>query len=74
MTSTDYLRGYTAPRAVLVGALFVLAVACRMPAVLLAVAVHVLDRCAERLLAAVSQIPPAPVPVVTSPTARRCAR
>ncbi|MDR7301829.1 hypothetical protein [Haloactinomyces albus] len=66
MTSADYLRGYTAPRALLVGLLFLLAVACRVPAVALAVACHVLDRCADRLLTVTTRIPTAPVSVVTS--------
>ncbi len=60
MNSTDYLRGYTAPRALLVGTLFITAVLCRIPAVVLAVGVHVLDRCADRLMAWISQLPPAP--------------
>lgn len=69
MNSTDYLRGYTAPRALLVGVLFALAVAFRIPAVVIAVAVHVLDRCADRLLAWISTLPR--TPARTAPNARR---
>lgn len=65
MTSIDYLRAYTAPRAMAVGVLFLLAVACRLPAVALAIAVQVCDRCAERLLAFGDRIPPAPVRTVS---------
>ncbi|GAA2778238.1 hypothetical protein [Saccharopolyspora taberi] len=65
MNSTDYLRDYTAPRAVLVGVLFLTAVLFRMPAVVLAMVVHVLDRGADRLLAVAGQVPPAPVRTVT---------
>jgi hypothetical protein len=61
VNSTDYLRGYTAPRAFLVGVLFALAVAFRIPAVVIAVAVHVLDRCADRLLEWISTLPRTPV-------------
>lgn len=70
MSSTDYLRGYTAPRALLVGALFVLAVTCRVPAVVVAVAVQVLDRCADRLMSVADRVPPAPIPTVTRRAAR----
>lgn len=68
MNSTDYLRGYTAPRAVVVGVLFVLAVFCRVPAVVLAIAVHVCDRTAEGLLGVIARIPPAPIRTVIHPT------
>ncbi|GAA4890943.1 hypothetical protein [Saccharopolyspora cebuensis] len=72
MNSTlDYLRGFTAPRAVLVGALFTVAVLARIPAVVLALGVHVLDRAAERLLGWIACIPPVPVRTVTGPTGRR---
>ncbi|PRW62130.1 hypothetical protein [Actinopolyspora mortivallis] len=64
MTSTDYLRGYTAPRALLVGTLFLLAVACRLPAVVLAIAVHVLDRLSDQLLTATAAIPAVPTRVM----------
>ncbi|GAA4613037.1 hypothetical protein [Saccharopolyspora hordei] len=74
MNSTDYVRDYTAPRALLVGAMFVLAVALRMPAVLLAIAVHVLDRCSDRLMTWIDRIPPAPTRVVAAATARRYQR
>lgn len=66
MNSTDYLRGYTAPRALLIGVLFLAAVLFRVPAVALAMGVHVLDRVADRLLSWIAVIPPAPVRVVTT--------
>jgi hypothetical protein len=69
VNSTDYLRSYTAPRALLIGVLFMVATSFRVPAVALALAVHVLDRCADRLLGWIAQVPPAPIRVVT--TARR---
>ncbi|MER5389900.1 hypothetical protein [Saccharopolyspora sp. NPDC002686] len=75
MNTTDYLRDYTAPRAVLVGVMFVAAVLLRMPAVLLAIAVHILDRCAERLMTWIAQIPPVPTRMETATaTARRYQR
>ncbi len=74
MNSTDYLRGYTAPRALLAGLLFIAAVVCRIPAVVLAIGVQVLDRCADRLLCWVQSIPPAPIRVAPAPKARRYAR
>ncbi|KAA5829559.1 hypothetical protein F1721_24905 [Saccharopolyspora hirsuta] len=71
MNSTDYVRDYTAPRAVLVGAMFVVAVVLRMPAVVLAIAVHALDRGSDRLMAWIDRIPPVPARMATVATDRR---
>lgn len=56
----DLLRAYSGPRGLAVALLFVLAALIRLPAVVLAVAVHVLERCSARLLAACNSIPPQP--------------
>ncbi len=56
----DLLRAYSGPRGLAVALLFVLAALVRLPAVVLAVAVHVLERCSARLLAACNAIPPQP--------------
>ena len=76
MNSTDYLRRYTAPRALLAGLLFITAVLLRIPAMVLAIGVHVLDRSADRLMGWISAFPPAPTRFVTAPTSsdRRDAR
>ncbi len=71
MNSTDYLRGYTAPRALLAGLLFITAVLLRVPAVVLAIGVHVLDRSADRLMGWISALPPTPARFVTAPTSSR---
>jgi len=60
MTVIDILRQYTAPRGLAVAGLFVLAALARIPTVLLAVVVHALERCAQRLLNIAHAIPPQP--------------
>lgn len=56
----DLLRSYTGPRGLAVALLFVLAALVRLPAVVLAVAVHLLERTSARLLATCNSIPPQP--------------
>lgn len=56
----ELLRAYTAPRGLLVALLFVLAALVRVPSVLLAVAVHLLERSSARLVACCESIPAQP--------------
>lgn len=56
----DLLRAYSGPRGLAVALLFVLAALIRLPAVILAVSVHLLERCSARLLATCNAIPPQP--------------
>lgn len=60
MNVIDILRQYTAPRGLAVASLFVLAALVRIPTVLLAVVVHALERCAQRLLDIAHAVPPQP--------------
>jgi len=60
MSVIDILRQYTAPRGLAVAVLFVLAALVRIPTVLLAVVVHALERCAQRLLNIAHTVPPQP--------------
>lgn len=69
MNSTlDWLRPYTAPRGLLVSLLFVIGVAFRITALLPALAVHLCDRAADRLVRWADAVPPVPVRTVTRPT------
>ncbi|CAM00462.1 hypothetical protein A8924_1528 [Saccharopolyspora erythraea NRRL 2338] len=62
----DLLREYTFPRGALVALLFSVAVLLRLPAVGLAVAVHLLERTTDRLMAVINRIPAQPVRKETS--------
>lgn len=56
----DLLRDYTFPRGFVVALLFSVAVLLRLPAVGLAVAVHLLERTTDRLMAVITRISPQP--------------
>lgn len=56
----DLLRSYTGPRGLTVALLFITAALVRLPAVVLAVAVHLLERTSARLLTTCNTIPPQP--------------
>ena len=72
MNSTlDWLRPYTVPRALLVSLLFVIGVAFRVTALLPALAVHVCDRAADRVVRWADAVPPVPVRTITQPTGSR---
>lgn len=69
MNSTlDWLRPYTAPRALLVGLFFLISLAFRVAVLLPALLVHLGDRAADRLIRFADLIPPAPIRLVTRPT------